>query len=138
MTSTRALAETDHAALQVAIDRDTFHPGTWTIQDFIHDPSSEDEREKVPKVCTVIEDSKGPITYVRFTKTLRICCVWADGTDNQRNARAIIFGVRDAVQVARANGFTEIIIQTDHDKLATFLTDVMKMTKCGNEYLLAV
>jgi hypothetical protein len=138
MTTTRALTAQDHAALQAAIDRDTFHLGTWTLNDFIHDPSSDNERERVPKICTVIEDSKGPITYVRFTKTLRICCVWADGTDNHRNARAIIFGIRDAVVTARDNGFTEIIIQTDHDKLATFLTDVMKMTKCGNEYLLAV
>jgi hypothetical protein len=138
MITTRALTEQDHAALEAAIGRDTFHPGTWKLQDFVHDPSSEDEREKVPKVCTVIEDAKGPITFVRFTKTLRVCCVWADGEDNHRNARAIIFGIRDAVSMARANGFTEIIIQTDHDKLATFLTNVMKMTKCGNEYLLAV
>ena len=64
--------------------------------------------------------------------------MWNDGTDNHRNARAIIFGILEAVSQARANGFTEIIIQTDHDKLATFLTDVMKMTKSGNEYLLAV
>jgi hypothetical protein len=138
MITTRAMTEQDIPALQVAIDRDTFHPGSWAVEDFIFDPSSEDERKRVPKICTVIEDSKGPITFVRFTKTLRVCCVWNDGTDNHRNARAIIFGIQSAVQQARENGFTEIIIQTDHDKLATFLTEVMKMTKSGNEYLLAV
>jgi hypothetical protein len=131
MTTTRALTEQDHPALQAAIDRDTFHPGEWKVSDFIHTPES-------PRVSTVIEDSKGPIAFVRFTKTLRICCVWADGCDTCRNARAIIFGIRDAVQMARANGFTEIIIQSDHEKLATFLTEVLKMTKSGSEFLLAV
>lgn len=131
MTTTRAMTQQDYPALQSAIERDTFHPGAWKAEDFI-------STEESPKMCTVIEDSQGPITFVRFTKALRIGCVWNDGNDNHRNARAIIFGIRNAIDLARANGFTEIIIQTDHDKLATFLTDVMKMTKSGNEYLLAV
>jgi hypothetical protein len=138
MITTRAVTEQDYPALQTAIDSDIFHPGQWKVTDFIHDPLSEDEHEKVPKVCTVIEDSKGPITFVRFTKTLRICCVWNDGVDNHRNARAIIFGVRDAVNMARSNGFTEIIIQSDHAKLAIFLTKVLKMKQSGSEFLLAV
>jgi hypothetical protein len=138
MITTRAMEERDQPALQAAIDRDTFHPGTWSVDDFIFEPESNYEKKRVPKICTVIEDQHGPITFVRFTKTLRVCCVWNDGTDNHRNARAIIFGIREAVTQAQANGFTEIIIQTDHDKLATFLTEVMKMTKSGNEYLLAV
>jgi hypothetical protein len=121
----------DYPALQAAIDSDTFHPGEWKVTDFIHTPES-------PKVCTVIEDSKGPITFVRFTKTLRICCVWNDALDNHRNAKAIIFGVHDAVQMARANGFTELIIQSSHDKLAAFLTKVMGMKQSGSEFLLAV
>ena len=131
MTTTRPMTEQDYPALQAAIDRDIFHPGEWKVEHFIHTPES-------PKVSTVIEDSKGPIAFVRFTKTLRICCVWNDETDNSRNARAVIFGVHDAVAMARANGFTEIIIQSDHEKLATFLTEVLKMTKSGSEFLLAV
>jgi hypothetical protein len=121
----------DYPALQAAIDSDTFHPGEWKVTDFIHTPES-------PKVCTVIEDSKGPITFVRFTKTLRICCVWNDGLDNHRNAKAIIFGVHDAVQMARANGFTELVIQSDNPKLGEFLKRVLKMTESGNQYLLGV
>jgi hypothetical protein len=89
-------------------------------------------------VCTVIEDSKGPITFVRFTKTLRICCVWNDALDNHRNAKAIIFGVHDAVRMARANGFTELVIQSDNPKLGEFLKRVLKMTESGNQYLLGV
>jgi hypothetical protein len=131
MITTRVLTEQDHPALQEAITRDNFHPGEWKVDDFIHTPES-------PKVCTVIEDAHGPIAFVRFTKSLRIACVWNDAADNQRNGRAIIFGIRDAVKLARANGFNEIIITTDHDKLATFFTQVMKMKKSGSEFILAV
>jgi hypothetical protein len=125
------MTEQDYPALQAAIDRDIFHPGEWKVEHFIHTPES-------PKVSTVIEDSKGPIAFVRFTKTLRIACTWADGCDTCRNARAIIFGIRDAVQMARANGFTEIVIQTDHDKLAVFLERVLGMKHSGHEFLLSV
>lgn len=138
MNTTRGLIEQDYPALKDALARDTIHPGEWAVEDFIHDPLSDDARVRVPKVCTVIGDSKGPITYVRFTKTLRICCVWNDETDYQRNARAVIFGIHDAAQMAQANGFTEIIIQTSHEKLATFLTQVMKMKQSGSEFILAV
>lgn len=131
MITTRAMTAHDYPVLQAAIDRDNIHPGEWEVGDFVHTPES-------PKVCTVIEDSQGPITFVRFTKTLRICCVWNDAADNSRNAHAIIFGIHDAVKMARANGFTEIIIQSSHEKLATFLTTVLKMTQSGSEFILAV
>jgi D-aminopeptidase len=75
---------------------------------------------------------------VRYTKTLRISVVWNDGEDNSRNARAIIFGIRNAAEKAVASGFTEIIIATSHPKMRVFLERVMKMTRSGDEYLLAV
>jgi hypothetical protein len=132
------MTEQDHPALQTAIESNTFHPGEWQVKDFIFDPKSEDAKERQPKICTVVEDAQGPIVFVRFTKALRICTVWADGDDVHRNARAIIFGLKNAVDTARANGFTEVIVTTQHEKLATFLTDVMGMTKSGDEYVLAI
>ena len=131
MITTRAMTEQDYPALRAATSASTLHQGEWKVEDFIH-------TAEVPKVCTVVEDSKGPIAFARFTKTLRICCVWMDEQDIHRNARAIIFGVHDAVKIARANGFTEIIVQTSHKKLATFLTEVLKMKQSGSEFLLAV
>lgn len=131
MITTRAMTEQDYPALRAATSASTLHPGEWKVEDFIH-------TAEVPKVSTVIEDSQGPIVFVRFTKTLRICCVWNDEEDNHRNARAVIFGIRDAAQMARANGFTEIIIQTNHAKLATFLSKVLKMKQSDSEFLLAV
>jgi len=122
----RIFTDADIPALQKAIDADTFHPGEWQVDHFTTTPTD------------VIEDQNGPIAFVRYTKTLRISCVWSDGADISRNARAIIQGLNAAVQKARASGFTEIIITTSHKRLADFFTTVMKMTKSGDEYLLAV
>ena len=126
MTTIRKLEDTDIPALQKAIDADTFHPGEWKVNHF------------TSTTTNVIEDSHGPIAFVRYTKTLRISCVWSDGADTSRNARAIIQGINDAVQKARASGFTEIIITTTHDKLAAFFEKILGMTKSGDEYILAV
>jgi hypothetical protein len=125
---TRKFTVDDEPALQRAIDRDTFHPGEWKVEHF-----------KQPNMVTqVMGDSSGPIVFVRFTKTLRISCVWNDEGDVHRNARAVILGIHDAVEQARASGYTEIIITTNHDKLANFFTKVMKMTRSGDEYILQV
>jgi len=127
MVNIRDFTQEDIPALQKAIDADTFHPGEWQVDHF------------TPPVKTnVIEDSEGPIAFVRYTKTLRISCVWNDTADTRRNARAIIQGLADAVQKARGSGFTEIIITTSHPQLATFFEKIMKMTKSGDEYILAV
>lgn len=130
MTTIRPFTPDDVPALEQAIERDKFHPGEWEVSHFIG--------SKVPVSSNVIEDGKGPIVFVRFTKTLRISVVWNDGEDVERNARAIIFGIHEAVQRARASGFTEIIISAESAKLRAFLERVMKMTKSGDEYLLAV
>jgi hypothetical protein len=123
----RKFTPEDVPDLQKAIDADKFHPGEWNVDHF-----------KEPATVNVIGDSKGPIAFVRYTKTLRISCVWSDGEDVSRNARAIIQGLNDAVQKARASGYTEIIITTSHKKLAVFFGQVMKMTRSGDEYILLV
>lgn len=123
----RKFTNEDVPALQKAIDADQFHSGEWQVDHFT-----------APTTTNIIEDQHGPIAFVRYTKTLRISCVWNDAADNSRNARAIIQGLRDAVEKARVSGFTEIIITTDHPKLAEFFEKVMKMTRSNGEYLLAV
>lgn len=112
---TRPFESSDVPALQIAIDADTFHPGEWEIEYFTH-----------PSVyAEVIEDSKGPVVYTLFTREskeqLRISCVWVDGADISRNARAVIFGVKDAVVKARSSKYTEILIESGYPPLRTFL-----------------
>jgi hypothetical protein len=128
MMDIRPFSENDYPALHDAISRDAIHPGEWKVEHFTQ-----------PNVVSqVIEDDRGPIVFVRFTKSLRISCVWNDAEDIHRNARAIILGLKDAVDKARASGYIEIIITTESDKLARFFENVMKMTKSGAEYVLPI
>jgi hypothetical protein len=121
----RKFTTDDVPALQKAINADQFHPGEWQVDHF------------TPPVTTnVIEDQHGPIAFVRYTKALRISCVWNDASDTGRNARAIIQGLRDAVERARASGFSEIIITTESEKLATFFERVLGMRRSQQEFLL--
>ncbi len=128
MINIRKYSEEDKPALQRAIDRDAFHPGEWSPEHF----------EQPNVVSQVIEDQTGPIAFVLFTKTLRISCVWNDGADVHRNAKAIIFGIRDAVEKAKASGYTEVVVETDHEKLAEFFIRVMKMRQSGNQYFILI
>lgn len=137
MIDIRQFTKEDVFALQKAIDADTFHPGEWTVEHF-YNPTPDPKKYNPPVMTTIIEDQHGPIAFVRYTKTLRISCVWNDAADNSRNARAIIQGIKDAVEKARASGFSEIIITTDHPKLADFFERILKMTPSSGEYLLAV
>lgn len=131
MISIRELTQEDIPALQSAIDRDKFHPDEWRVDHFL--PGS-----GAPVVTEIIEDGGGPIAFVRYTKTLRISCVWNDADKGTKNARAIIHGIRAAVLKARESGFSEITITTSHPKLAVFLTRIIGMTKSSDEYILAV
>lgn len=139
MVEIRKFTPVDVPALQRAIDGDKFHPGEWRVEHFYDDPH-DPEALKIPKEVSVIEDGGDPIAFVLYTRediaTLRISCVWGDGDDNARNARAIIFGLKDAVERARTSGFTAIVIETTHAKLATFFIRVMKMEQRGDQYYL--
>ena len=133
----RDLQDTDLPALQTAIDSATNHRGEWTVKHFL--PPDPEAKEYQPAVeSEVIENSKGPVSFVRYTKSLRISCVWADESSMTNNAKAVILGIQNAVQKARASGFSEVIINTEHPKLADFLEKVMKMTRRSSDFLLAV
>ena len=120
----------DSPALQTAINGAVFHPGAWTLGHFLPDAST--------KAVAVISDNNGPIAYTRYTKVLRVSCVWNDEADYSRNAKAVIFGIKDAVTRARTSGFSEVIIQSANPKLANFLENVLKMKKSDGEFLLYV
>jgi hypothetical protein len=133
MIEMRPFVPEDEEALQRAIDADSFHPGEWKADYF-----------KQPGMMTqVIEDSHGPMAFVLFSggrhdKSLRISCVWGNDRANTRNAKAIIFGIMSAAKQARRGGFTEIVIETKHDKLARFLVRSFGMTRDGDDYILNI
>lgn len=126
MIDIKPIEEKDADDLIQAINQDTFHPGEWKVTDF-YDGTG---------FCETVRDENGPIVFVKFTKSLRISVVWADSENHHRNAQAIVLGIKDAVEKARGQGYTEIIIQTNVPKLANFLTRVIGMRKSGDEFLL--
>lgn len=121
----RPMTKDDFPALQEAINKDTFHPGEWTTDHFA-DPTVFPE---------VIEDAKGAAVFVRFSKVLRISCVWAESENMGRNARAIIAGLRDAIEQGVKSGYKEIIVTTEHPPLAEFLKK-FGFVQHDTEYLL--
>jgi hypothetical protein len=115
----RAFEPRDIPALQVALATDTFHPGVWKVEHFTH-----------PTVCSeIVEDSAGIAIFALYEResaeTLRLSCVWADGNDSKRNAKAIIFGIHSLVQKARAAQYKEIVTESEHAPLRAFLSKVL-------------
>jgi hypothetical protein len=130
MINIRDAGSEDVDNLIKAIEADSdWHGGKADVEFFTSKPGR-------PVVTSVIEDEKGPITFIRVTKSLRVCCAWCDEKDSQRNARAVIFGITEIVKKARESGFTEVIIHTDGERLGRFLNRVMKMEKRENEFVL--
>lgn len=121
----RPLTSEDLPAVQAAIDVDPYHPGEWSVGHFT-DPQT---------FSNVIEDSRGPAVFVRFTKTLRISCIWAEPDNMGRNARAVIAGLRDAIEQGIKSGYKEIVISTTHPPLAGFLKK-FGFTQHDSEYIL--
>jgi hypothetical protein len=119
--------ETDVEPLKEAIEKDTLHPGAWTVEHFT-DPTL---------FAEVVEDEQGPVIYARFTKTLRISCGWADPENTKRNGRPAFEGVADTIQKAKASGYTEVIVLTNHPPLAEFLKK-FGFKEAKGEYLLQI
>jgi len=125
----RPMASSDLDAVISACERSE---GNWTADAFQEDP----ER---PKYCAVIETSEGqPIIFVRFQKSLRIACVWNDATDRARNVQAVKVGLREAVLLAKTNGFTEILVLATNTNLRNFLVSECGMQVANGEELVIV
>jgi hypothetical protein len=105
--------------------------GNWTPEAFQEDPNC-------PKYCAVLEDDKGPIVFVRFQKSLRVSCVWVDGLDRARNAAAVRKGLQEACELARANGFVEVIVEATSDNLKQFLATECGMTPVNGEMVISL
>lgn len=125
MIEVRPIKEEDKPNLQAAIDNSKFHPGEWQVDHFFNGGYS-----------VVAEDQLGPILFVKYTKVLRISIVWNDEQDKSRNAKALIVGLKDTVEKARANGYTELIFTTNVPELAKFCEQVLGYRKSGDEYIL--
>lgn len=127
MITNRQLELTDLPALQVAMDANKYHP------------DQKAETYAGPRMCTkVYEDEQGTIGFLQYTKVLRLRTTWLDNNDHQRNGPSVFQAVADAVELAKASGFTEIIFQTSNPALARFASDKLGFEESKGEYRLEV
>ena len=122
----RPLEQKDLPMLKQALDQDTFEhcdPEQYTMDH---------------AYSVVYEDGKGPIGVLRYTKTLRLVCVFCDNDDKERNAAGAIQAVVDAVAQAKANGFTEILCETESPLLKKFYVEKLGFKEAGNTLVLHV
>ena len=123
MTS-RPLEEKDLPMLKAALDQDTFehcHPNEYIMEG---------------AYSVVYEDEQGPIGVLRYTKTLRLVAVWCDNADKGRNAASAVQAVKDAVEQAKANGYTDIVCQTDSESLKRFYVTQLGFKDAGRTLVL--
>lgn len=123
----RPLTGADRPMLEQALANNKFHPG------------EKPEWYMGPNMFSVVyEDEKGPVGVLRYTKTLRLCTVWVDNDDRLRNAASIMQAIEESVKLAQADGFTEIIFNTNSPQLANFCTSKLGFEESRGEYRLFV
>jgi len=108
MITSRPITSEDTEMLQKALDQNEFHPGQKT------------EYYTNVGVTDVYQDEQGTIGFLRYTKTLRLCTVWVNNDDRQRNAASVIQAISDAVSKAKASGYSDILFSTNSPKLKAF------------------
>jgi hypothetical protein len=123
MVNSRPLIEDDLPTLQSALENSP-HPDQ-KVEHYVGDN----------KYCEIYSDESGPIGILRYTKTLRLCATWVNNEDRARNAASIIQAVEDAIAKAKANGFSEIIFQTDSPSYAKFCVDKLGFLESRGEFI---
>ena len=124
MVTSLPLEEKDIPRLKAALDQDTYEhcqPGEYLMQG---------------AYSVVYEDEQGPIGVLRYTKTLRLVAVWCNNADKRRNAASAVQAVKDAVEQAKANGYTDIVCQTDSESLKRFYVTQLGFKEAGRTLVL--
>jgi hypothetical protein len=123
MVTNRPLAQEDLSILQSALEKSP-HPDQ-KVEHYVG----------ANKYSEIYSDESGAIGILRYTKTLRLCATWVDNEDRARNAQSIIQAVEDAVVKAKANGFNEIIFQTDSPSYAKFCVNKLGFLESRGEFI---
>lgn len=128
MITKRPLIDADLLALQKSLDESKFHSGLKA--NLFSGPHTE---------SFVYEDEQGPIGVLRYSKTLRLCTSWFNEKDRVRNGASIFQAIKDSVELAKKNGFTDIIFDTESLLLEKFCIDKLGFEKAvGNTLVLYV
>jgi hypothetical protein len=82
-------------------------------------------------ITNVYSDEKGPVLFVRASKTLRLFVQFSE--DKERNGKALIETLPLMVEKAKASGYTELIFSTTNPALSRFCCKHLGFTQSDNE-----
>ncbi len=102
--NSRPMVVEDRDALQAAMDFNSWHPGQVAESYMVNG-------------VTFVYGNERPVTFLNYEKILRVRVQWVDENDKDSNKEALIQMVKDAVKLARENGYGEIIFQTVNEAL---------------------
>lgn len=123
--SNRPLAAEDFIELKAAMEANTFHPG-------------QNPAKYADGNAFVYEDEQGIVGFLHYTKVLRLRTTWVDNGDRTRNGPSIFEAINETVKLAKANGYTEVIFQTDNEALGKFCTNKLGFEESPGEYRLEI
>lgn len=109
MTTVRRIEHKDKQVLATSLATDSFH--STTDPDFFFAPGS---------VCNVYEDDKGPVLFLRGTKSLRLDIQFVSNNDFERNRGTMLDGFPGLIERAKRSGFTEIVFCSNSPLLMRF------------------
>lgn len=109
MVTKRWAEQADLPLLAESLSKDAYH--TTTKPEFFFQPGT---------VCTVYEDEKGPVMFVRGTKALRIDIQFVDNDDTERNAAVMLGEFQKFAEQIKQSGFTELVFDTNSPALKVF------------------
>lgn len=122
MITDRFLKESDLTLLEFSLAKDEHHQGT--PPEFFVQPGT---------LTKVYEDEKGPVLFVRGAKALRLDIQYVDNNDTERNKAAMLAGFDSLADKAKANGFTEVIFNTNSRALKIFCKRHFGFTESDGE-----
>jgi hypothetical protein len=109
MITDRFMEESDLALLELSLSRDEHHEGT--TPEFFTEPGT---------LSKVYEDERGPILFVKGTPVLRLDIQYVSNEDFERNKEAMLEGFPPLAAKAKANGYKEIIFESNVRALRIF------------------
>lgn len=109
MILSRYIEEEDRSVLSDSLSKDEYHKNTEA--DFFY---------RIGTACSVYEEDGKPIMFMRGTKAVRLDIQFVDNSDLKSNLKALIAAFETFVPNAKANGFTEMIFNSNSPRLIAF------------------
>lgn len=122
MITDRLLGEEDFPVIAKSLAADEFHQGT--TPEFFTQPGT------ITKVYQIDEQ---PVMYVRGAKSLRLDIQFVSNSDHERNKQVMLEEFPKFAQLAKENGFSELVFCTTSRALRVFCKKMFKFREVEGE-----